>query len=193
MLSLNERLRILEEDLKAIPMRISAYHDLPFAIFHYKPNKEMQMRKEITLLATRLENKTNKKVRIISLANLLWKAIEETEGIDSIILEEKNIGFERAQWTINNILSDSDFKPLPDLLITELKGLDPSESIAFIIRVASLAPRLYQISQLFGHIQGKTTVPSILFYPGSLRGTTQLCFMDMLDNRPIGSYRVKIY
>lgn len=191
--SLIERLKMLEEDLKAVPMRISAYHDLPFAIFHYKPEKERQMRKEISLLATRLENETNKKIRIISLADLLWKAIEETEGIESIIEEEKELGFERAQQTINNILSDPDFRPLPDLLTTELKELDFSKSIVFIVRAGSLAPGLYQISQLLGQMQGRTSVPSILFYPGSLEGTTQLRFMDMPDRIPMGSYRVKIY
>ena len=32
MLSLEERIDLLESDLKAVPMRISVYHDLPFAI-----------------------------------------------------------------------------------------------------------------------------------------------------------------
>lgn len=191
--SLIERLKMLEEDLKAVPMRISAYHDLPFAIFHYEPEKERQIRKEILLLATRLRNETNKRVYIISLADLLWKAIEEIEGIENIIKEEKQLGFERAQETINNILSDPDFSPLPELLAAKLKEQDSSKSIAFIVRAGSLAPGLYQISQLLGLMQGRTSVPSILFYPGSLEGTTQLRFMDMPDRIPMGSYRVKIY
>jgi hypothetical protein len=32
MSSLKERIELLESDLKAVPLRISVYHDLPFAI-----------------------------------------------------------------------------------------------------------------------------------------------------------------
>ncbi len=44
MLSLEERIDLLESDLKAVPMRISVYHDLPFAILHYEPEKEWELR-----------------------------------------------------------------------------------------------------------------------------------------------------
>ena len=34
--------------------RISAYHDMPYAIFHYEPDEEFDLRKQVTLLETRL-------------------------------------------------------------------------------------------------------------------------------------------
>ena len=40
---------------------------------------------------------------------------------------------------------------------------------------------------------GKTKVPAILFYPGSIEGTTGLRFMDLKDRDALGNYRVKIY
>ena len=40
MSSLKERIELLENDLKAIPSRISVYHDLPFAILRYDPTDD---------------------------------------------------------------------------------------------------------------------------------------------------------
>ena len=40
MLSLKERIDLLERDLTAVPPRISVYHDLPFAILRYDPDEE---------------------------------------------------------------------------------------------------------------------------------------------------------
>lgn len=187
-----DRLALLEEDLKATPIRISAYHDLPFAVFRYDPKDEFEMRKEVTLLATRLGN-TGKAVTTISLADLLWKAIDDNDDIESLAEEEKTFGFDRTQETVHKYLTDEDFSPLPDMLADRLAKLDPKKEIAFLIRAAALAPAIYQISQLLGQMQGKTRVPTVLFYPGSQEGTTGLRFMDMPDRVPIGSYRVKIY
>ncbi|MBI3466681.1 MAG: hypothetical protein HY000_27010 [Planctomycetes bacterium] len=39
MSSLEERIEFLENDLKAVPPRISVYHDLPFAILRYDPSE----------------------------------------------------------------------------------------------------------------------------------------------------------
>ena len=35
--------------------RISAYHDMPYALFHYDPADEFELRREIGLLQTRLD------------------------------------------------------------------------------------------------------------------------------------------
>ena len=61
MSSLRERIELLENDLKAVPPRISVYHDLPFAILRYDPGEEWDLRREVKMLATRLEatGKTN--------------------------------------------------------------------------------------------------------------------------------------
>ena len=56
MSSLKDRIELLENDLKAVPSRISVYHDLPFAILRYDPGDEWELRREINWLGTRLEN-----------------------------------------------------------------------------------------------------------------------------------------
>ena len=43
MSSLKDRIELLEDDLKAVPPRISVYHDLPFAILRYDPSEEWEL------------------------------------------------------------------------------------------------------------------------------------------------------
>ena len=45
MSSLKSRIELLETDLKAVPPRISVYHDLPFAILRYDPADEWELRR----------------------------------------------------------------------------------------------------------------------------------------------------
>lgn len=192
MLSLKERIDLLEADLGATPMRISVYRDLPFAILRYDPAEEWQVRREARLLATRLSDR-GKDVRTISLADLLWAAIEESEGIETVAETERERGFEVAQAQVTTYLTNPVWAPLPDLLSARLEGLDPQRHVVFLTRAAALAPAIYHMSTLLDAMQGRTGVPTILFYPGSLEGTTGLRFMDQKGREAMGNYRVKIY
>ena len=75
MSSLKDSIEPLESDMKAAPPRISVYHDLPFAIMRYDPTDEWVSRREIKLLATRLET-AGKEVHIIRMSELLWSALQ---------------------------------------------------------------------------------------------------------------------
>ncbi len=192
MLSLKERIDLLESDLRASPMRISAYQDLPFAILRYDPADEWRLRREARLLATRLGD-IGKHVQIIPLADLLWQVVEETEGLDAVAWLERDQGFDAAQAKVNTYLSDDLWMPLTDLLADRLQALDPERHIAFLTRAAAMAPAIYHMSSLLDGMHGRTDVPTILFYPGSLEGTTGLRFMDQKNIETPGNYRVKIY
>ena len=195
MWSLIERLNKLEQDLLADPPRISAYHDLPFAIFHYPPTEEFKMRKEIKLLATRLTN-NGKRVHIISLARLLWRIIEETEGIDSIINVEKKLGFSRAQEMVTSLISDEDFMPISQEIAKYLKDKDPSVNVCFLVRVGVLGPSIYRSSTILNELHSyRVRIPTVLFYPGTSQGERDLRFLGLANNEMSGTYnyRVKIY
>ena len=192
MSSLTGRIELLESDLRAIPPRISVYHDLPFAILRYDPDQEWELRREIKLLATRLEA-AGKDVHLIPMSELLWRAIDETEGIEEVVALERQRGYLAAQDQVTTYLSDRDWRPLSKLLAERLSDLDPARSVAFLIRVAAMAPGLYHMSKLLDQMHGKTRVTTILAYPGSIEGTTGLRFMDLKDREALGNYRVKIY
>jgi hypothetical protein len=190
--SLQERFELLESDLLAKPPRVALMSNLPFAILRYEPEKEWEVRNKTRLLARRLEN-NGRKVHSISMADLMWQAIDETEGIDALVKLEQSRGFDAAQRQINTYLSDPDFRPLPDLLAARMQMLDPKRDIVFLMRLAALAPSIYHMSKLLEEMMGRTMVTTIMFYPGGIEGTTGLRFMNIEGREAMGNYRVKIY
>jgi len=192
MSSLKDRIELLESDLKAVPSRISVYHDLPFAILRYDPDEEWELRRQINWLGTRLGN-VGKEAHNISMSEFLWKAIDETEGMAVVTDLERQEGFLRAQNQVTTYLSDKDYRRLSTMLAERLASLDPKKAIAFLTRVAAMSPGIYQMSKLLDEMKGKTHVTTILCYPGSLEGSTELRFMKLRDHNSLGNYRVKIY
>jgi hypothetical protein len=179
-------------------MQIGVYQDLPFAIMRYDPNCEWELRREIKLLATRLEA-TGKTVHIIPMSELLWSALEQVrskdsdEGLEAVIALEKERGYVEAQQQLTTYLSSNVWVPLWELLADRLASINPENSIIFLTRVAAMSPGIFHMSMLLDKMQSKTKVPTILFYPGSIEGTTGLRFMDLKDRDALGNYRVKIY
>ena len=198
MSSLKDSIAFLESDLKAVPPRINVYHDLPFAIMRYDPTDEWELRREIKLLATRLEA-GGKEIHIIPMSELLWSALEkvqekdEDEGLEAVIALEKERGYVEAQEQVTTYLSNKVWTPLWDLLAERLASISPENSVVFLTRVAAMSPGIFHMSMLLDKMQGKTKVATILLYPGSIEGTTGLRFMDLKDREALGNYRVKIY
>ncbi len=198
MSSLKNSIAPLESDLKAVPSRINVYHDLPFAIMRYDPTDEWELRREIKLLAKRLEA-VGKEVHIIPMSELLWTALEKVhqkdddEGLEAVIELEKQRGYVEAQQQVTTYLSSKVWIPLWDLLAGRLASISPENSVVFLTRVAAMSPGIFHMSMLLDKMHGKTKVTTILFYPGSIEGTTGLRFMDLKDREALGNYRVKIY
>ena len=198
MSSLKDNFALLESDLKAVPPRINVYHDLPFAILRYDPTDEWKLRWEIKLLTTRLES-FGKEVHVIPMSELLWSALEKVhqkdddEGLEALIGLEKDRGYVAAQHQATTYLSSKVWVPLWDFLAQRLKSIDPDHSVVFLTRASAMSPGIFHMSMLLDKMQGKTKVATILFYPGSIEGTTGLRFMDLKDREALGNYRVKIY
>jgi hypothetical protein len=169
--------------------QLSAYHDMPYAIFRYPPEEEFGVRRQVSLLRTRLEQ-SGKRVTIISLAECLAAALEaEDMGPDALIDAERSVGLEATVDTVFQILSD--YQPLDALVARRIPAdADPLRDLVFIVRAGALFP-VYRTSALLEQIKGKVQVPAVLFYPGELDGAAGLRFMGVLDAEH--NYRPKIF
>lgn len=187
-----ERLTGQLEPLLKLPdprQQISAYHDMPYAIFRYSPEDEFALRQEITLLRTRLEQ-IGKRVTVISLAECLSEALE-AEGMGPVALvdAEKSVGLDATVETVFQILSE--YQPLDELVARRIpQDADPLRDVVFIVRAGALYP-MYRTSALLEQLKGKVQVPAVLFYPGELDGAAGLRFMGVLDAEH--NYRPKIF
>lgn len=168
---------------------ISAYHDMPFAIFQYPPEDELAVRGEITLLRTRLEQ-VGKHVTTISLAECMAEALH-AEGLDAQALgqAETSVGLDATIETVHQVLSE--YRPLDELVAARLpKDAVPLRDVVFIVRAGALFP-VYRTSALLEQLKGKVQVPCVLFYPGELDGAAGLRFMGVLDAEH--AYRLRIF
>jgi hypothetical protein len=169
--------------------QISAYHDMPYAIFRYLPADEFAVRKEVTLLRTRLEQ-AGKRVTSVSLVECMHAGLEaEGLGTSELVDAEQATGLEMTIATIHEVLST--YRPLADLVAARIPpDQDPERDVLFIVRAGALFP-MYRTSSLLEQLKGKVHVPAVLYYPGELDGASGLKFMGVMDAEH--NYRPKIF
>ncbi len=191
MTEFEQRLRDDLEPVLSLPDprdKISAYHDMPYAIFRYDAEEEFSLRASVTGLKTRLQNK-GKRITTISLAECLQAAMEAERPLDQWCAVEKTVGLEETVQTITNLLED--YQPLVELVAKRMPDTaEPMTDLVFIIRTGALFP-VYRTFSLLEQLKGRIFVPTILFYPGDLDGAAGLRFMGVLDAEH--NYRPKIF
>ncbi len=168
--------------------RLSAYHDMPYALFRYDPAEEFALRKELTLLETRLGQKGKRIVRI-SLAECLDQSMRSQRPIEEWIAAERELGIELVIETVHAVLAVE--APLVDIVASRMpEEPDPFRDIVFISRTGALFP-MYRTFSLLEQLKGRVHVPTILFYPGDLDGPAGLRYMGVCEAEH--NYRPKIF
>lgn len=189
--SMPERLSKDLEPMLSLPdprTKISAYHDMPYAIFHYRPEEEFALRKQVRMLQTRLEMR-GKRVTRISLAECLDAAMRAVNPLEAWFDIEREMGTEMTVDTVHAVLSAEE-RPLADIVAERMPpDPDPLHDIVFIVRAGALFP-VYRTSALLEQLQGRVRAPTVLFFPGVLEGPAGLKFMGVLDAEH--NYRPKI-
>lgn len=182
--------RILEPILEMADPRpqMSTYHDMPYAIFVYDPEKEFHLRRQVTMLETRLTQK-GKRVKRISLAECLEAAMRSQCPVDNWFAIEREQGVTTTVETIHAVLAE--YSPLVDH-VAERMPTDPNplRDVVFILRTGALFP-VYRAFSLLEQLKGRVQVPTLLFYPGQLDGAAGLRFMGVLAAEH--NYRPKIF
>ena len=191
MSDLIERLTTRLEPILAAPdprPAISSYHNMPYALFRYDPEEEFELRRQVTMLQTRLEQ-VGKRVVRISLAECLKDAMTSQQPLEEWFEAERNVGIEKMVETIHAVLAD--YQPLVELVASRLPSdPDPGQDVVLITRTGALFP-VYRTFSLLEQLAGRVVVPAVLFYPGTLDGAAGLRFMGVLDAEH--NYRPKIF
>jgi len=191
MSDLVERLTGRLEPVLALPdprPAISAYHDMPYALFRYEPEDEFETRRQITMLQTRLEQ-SGKRVFRISLAKCLEEAMISIQPLDDWFEAEGRHGIGTVVETIHEVLSEH--TPLVDLVASQMPDdPDPLRDVVFISRTGALFP-VYRTFSLLEQLKGRVVVPTVLFYPGTPDGAAGLRFMGVLEAEH--NYRPKVF
>lgn len=168
--------------------KLSAYHDMPYAIFRYDAEVEFEVRRNLTLLETRLSQK-GKRIHRISLAECLDEAMRSQRPLEEWFAAEREQGVDTIVETVHSVLSE--YAPLVDLVVARMpEDPDPLRDIVFILRTGALFP-VYRTFSLLEQLKGRVHVPTVLFYPGDLDGAAGLRFMGVLDAEH--NYRPKIF
>ena len=163
----------------------SGYHDLPYGILVYPPEQEFALRRELTLLRTRL-HQAGKQVTTISLAECMTTALA-AEGLDAAELAEAERGssLPLAIETVFAVLSS--YRPLDELVAERVPSdADPERDVVLLVRAGALYP-LYRTYALLEQLKGRVSVPTVLMYPGDRVGPKGLSFMGVAD--PEHNYR----
>ena len=192
MSDLEQRLKTVLEPVLELAdprQRISAYHDMPYALFRYDPEEEFELRKQVTMLETRLTQK-GKRIKRISLAECLDEAMRSQRPLEEWFTAEREQGsVETIVETIHSVLSK--YKLLVDLVAARMPAdPDPLRDVVFVLRTGALFP-VYRTFSLLEQLKGRVRVPTVLFYPGDLDGAAGLRFMGVLDAEH--NYRPKIF
>lgn len=191
MSDLEHRLKHTLEPILELPdprQRLSAYHDMPYALFRYDPEEEFGLRKQVTLLETRLSQKGKRVVRI-SLAECLDEAMRSQRPLEEWFTAEREQGVQSVVETVHSVLSE--YAPLVELVAKRMpQDPDPLRDVVLIHRTGALFP-VYRTFSLLEQLKGRVHVPTVLFYPGDLDGAAGLRFMGVLDAEH--NYRPKIF
>ena len=161
---------------------------MPYAIFRYEPDEEFALRKQVTLLETRLTQK-GKRVKRISLAECLDESMRSQRPLEDWFVAEREQGTDTVVETVHSVLSE--YAPLVDLVAARMPDEpNPLRDIVFIVRTGALFP-VYRTFSLLEQLKGRVAVPTVLFYPGDLDGAAGLRFMGVLAAEH--NYRPKIF
>lgn len=168
--------------------QLSAYHDMPYALFRYDPEDELELRQELSLLAIRLEQ-TGKRITRISLAECLEEAMISVQPLADWFEAERRQGTETVVETIHTVLAEH--ASLDDLVAARMPSdPNPNSDVVLIHRAGALFP-VYRTFTLLEQLKGRVMVPTVLCYPGTLDGAAGLRFMGVLDAEH--NYRPRIF
>lgn len=183
--------RIADEALAYLRDSSASTASTPYSVYVYEPEKELAVRREMHDLRAYL-NANQVDVAAISLADLFWQAVDESNFYDSIVeAETMNPNdpdtLEDVHKSLREILNTSPTLAERVLAAVESK---PANCAVLLYRAGALYP-VFRTSALLDDLREKLRKPVVLMYPGHVVDPYGLSFMSKCE--PAHGYRAKIY
>jgi hypothetical protein len=162
----------------------------PYTVYVYSPKEEFRVRTDLNDLRAWLATR-DVTCLAVSLADLFWRAIDDSGYGDQIVAqEEESPGDSAALEYVNTAISQILTGPpsLADRLMEALAEAPP-RSAAFLYRAGALYPT-YRTSSILDDLRERLLLPVVLLYPGRVVGLYGLSFMGRCD--PTHGYRATI-
>jgi hypothetical protein len=191
-------------DLQGIGQRIVTWSNrpkdatdaAPYQVFVYKPSKEWDVRSNLNDLAGWLAEPGRAVTSVsISLAEVMWMAIDESGWTTELLSQERDAAGDRvAQAEVHKAVAELLRRPKPfsarviETITERISGLE--RSAVFLYRAGALYPS-FRTSGLLDDLRSQlVTTPVTLLYPGELKGDFGLSFMEKWE--PTYNYRALI-
>ena len=186
----------LPEPLQKIASGVLTYlrdpaQSAPYAVYVYEPEAELRVRTEMQDLGAYLTaNRVD--VAAISLAELFWRAVDDSDFYDSIVQAERSMPgdsdvLEDVHKSLREILNTA--PSLADRVLSEVEA-KPENCAVMLYRAGALYP-IFRTSALLDDLRERLRKPVVLMYPGHVVDPYGLSFMSKCE--PAHGYRAKIY
>jgi hypothetical protein len=168
----------------------------PYQVYVYPPAREWDVRRDLGELASWLARPEQGIASVsISLADVLWQALDETGWTDELFVQERDAAGDPAtQAEVHKAVAELLRRPTPlsQRVINEVheRTAEIGPAAVFLYRAGSLYPS-FRTSGLLDDLRSRLTdVPVTMLYPGELQGEFGLRFMGKWE--PTYNYRALI-
>jgi len=163
----------------------------PYALYVYEPDQELAVRREMRDLRAYL-SANGVAVVAVSLAELFWQAVDDSDFFDSIVETERANpndpwAMEQVHASLHEILTEE--PSLADRIIAAVDDM-PEKCAVILFRAGALYP-VFRTSALLDDLRERLKRPVVLLYPGHVVDPYGLKFMGKCE--PTHGYRAKIF
>ena len=164
-----ERLRKRLDD----PDALNPAHADPIFYMVYEPAHILMVRQALPGWIARIRNENGMAVEIISLADLMWQIIDESERWETWVELEDDFDLEEMNEAIRSVLRDGD--RFINAAVDRVAQI-PANTVTFITDVELLHP-YYRSRHIENALTNKAKSPIVFFYPGERSGQHGLKFL----------------
>ena len=151
----------------------------PYQVYQYLPAAEFKVRRDLLDLKAWL-GANGVSATAISLADLLWEAIDSSGRMEAIARAERTGRTSDLDDAIDSIGALLRRAPsLSDRIVAAVDGLPPKSAV-FLYRAGALYPAM-RTSGLLDELLDRVRMPVTMLYPGRLYGSNGLSFLDICE------------